>query len=162
MVNKPRGCRLDQIDVQDLLKVRAIAEHGSISRSAVAMSMSQPNLTRRIHKLEVALGHKILQRSLTGVSLSSFGQKIVEHTRTIEDALAAIVNIAKNAHSEQVRLGATHLPVALIVPQLMEACNETHSNIERVKQTSQIHGAVSANDPKRTWRVGAILRASCA
>ncbi|MYV47379.1 LysR family transcriptional regulator [Streptomyces sp. SID2888] len=59
-----------KLDVQDLHLLRAVARHGSINRAAAVLSISQSALTRRIHRLEKALGARLLLRSPRGTSLT--------------------------------------------------------------------------------------------
>lgn len=59
-----------KLDVEDLHLLRAVARHGSINRAAAALSISQSALTRRIHRLEQALGAHLLLRSPRGTSLT--------------------------------------------------------------------------------------------
>ena len=60
MSTKPRISELDRIDLGDLFRVVDVAERGSIRRSALAMNTTQPTLTRRIRRLEAALGQEVL------------------------------------------------------------------------------------------------------
>ncbi|MFJ5829673.1 LysR family transcriptional regulator [Streptomyces sp. NPDC093089] len=59
-----------KLDVEDLHLLRAVARHGSINRAAAVLSISQSALTRRIHRLEHALGARLLLRSPRGTSLT--------------------------------------------------------------------------------------------
>ncbi|MFG2114921.1 LysR family transcriptional regulator [Streptomyces sp. NPDC048718] len=59
-----------QLDIEDLHLLRAVARHGSINRAAAVLSISQSALTRRIHRLEQALGARLLLRSPRGTSLT--------------------------------------------------------------------------------------------
>jgi DNA-binding transcriptional LysR family regulator len=132
MVDRPRNPKIERIDVHDLFTAMTIAENGSISRSAISLNTSQPTLTRRIRKLEVALGQDLLRRTLTGVSLTDFGRKIREHALTIETALSSIINVAENSRTQQIRLGASLTPATLLVPHLIEATCSTHLDIRIV------------------------------
>lgn len=59
-----------EVDVEDLHLLRAVAEHGSINRAAAVLSISQSALTRRIHRLELRLGARLLLRSSRGTDLT--------------------------------------------------------------------------------------------
>lgn len=60
-----------QIDVEDLHLLHAVADHGSINRAAAVLSISQSALTRRIHRLELRLGARLLLRSSRGTDLTA-------------------------------------------------------------------------------------------
>jgi DNA-binding transcriptional LysR family regulator len=116
---KPSISEFDRIDLGDLVRVLAVAEQGSIRRSALAMNTTQPTLTRRIRRLEAALGQEVLQRSVTGVSLTPFGRELVVQAKSIECALGRILRMAESGtHVEsKVRVGAAPLPALLILPE---------------------------------------------
>jgi DNA-binding transcriptional LysR family regulator len=113
MSTKPRIAELDRIDLGDLFRVVDVAERGSIRRSALAMNTTQPTLTRRIRRLEAALGQEVLRCSVTGVSLTPFGRKLVVQAKNIECVLGRIIRMAESgAHVEsKIRVGAAPLPV---------------------------------------------------
>ncbi|MER6997670.1 LysR family transcriptional regulator [Streptomyces sp. NPDC000410] len=60
-----------KFDIEDLDVLRAVAKHGSINRAATVLSISQSALTRRIHRLELGLGARLLLRSARGTDLTS-------------------------------------------------------------------------------------------
>src|SRR5262249_30736926 len=121
MADGPHKSKIERIDVRDLIKAMDIAANGSISRSAVNLNTTHPALTRRIRKLELALGQDVLQRSLTGVCLTDFGLKIRQHAQAIENAVSSIISLAENSRTQQIRIGATLTPATLLVPHLIEA-----------------------------------------
>jgi DNA-binding transcriptional LysR family regulator len=123
---KPRISELDRIDLGDLFRVVDVAERGSIRRSALAMNTTQPTLTRRIRRLEAALGQEVLRRSVTGVSLTPFGRKLVVQAKNIECVLGRIIRMAESGTpvESKIRVGATPLPALLILPEAVrEAAN---------------------------------------
>src|SRR5690348_14392400 len=71
-----RGGRLVGInfDLNDLQAFRAVAELGSFRKAAEAVSISQPALSRRIDKLEEALGVRLFERTTRSVALTTIGR----------------------------------------------------------------------------------------
>ena len=111
-----------------------VAKHGSINRSALALNTSQPTLTRRLRRLELALGRHVLERSGTGVCLTAFGRDIAEHGRVIERALAAIAQLADLSHVQDIYLGATQLAAELILPRAIHSISAAPSQMRVVAQ----------------------------
>ncbi len=75
------------IDLNDLLAFRALAELGSFRKAAEAVHISQPAFSRRIDKLEQALGARLLERTTRRVNLTNIGRDFDRQLRQILDAL---------------------------------------------------------------------------
>ncbi|HZD70922.1 MAG TPA: LysR substrate-binding domain-containing protein [Actinomycetes bacterium] len=56
---------------------------GSISRAATALGHSQPALSQQLRKLERAVGHPLLHRAATGVSLTKAGETLLPYAERI-------------------------------------------------------------------------------
>lgn len=74
-------------DLNDLMAFRAVAELGSFRKAAESVHISQPAFSRRIDKLEQALGVRLLERSTRRVSLTAVGRDFDRQLRQILDAL---------------------------------------------------------------------------
>ncbi|MEU0133145.1 LysR family transcriptional regulator, partial [Streptomyces sp. NPDC006296] len=79
-----------QIDVEDLRLLRAVADHGSINRAAAVLSISQSALTRRIHRLELRLGARLLLRSSRGTDLTAPTRQFLGRLAAFEAELSAV------------------------------------------------------------------------
>jgi LysR family transcriptional regulator, nitrogen assimilation regulatory protein len=65
----------------------AVAEAGSFSKAAVALSVAQPILSRQIKLLETELGVELLYRNGRGIVLSEAGKILDAHARTTLDTI---------------------------------------------------------------------------
>jgi DNA-binding transcriptional LysR family regulator len=74
-------------DLNDLLAFRALAEIGSFRKAAESVHISQPAFSRRIDKLEQALGARLLERTTRRVNLTAVGRDFDRQLRQILDAL---------------------------------------------------------------------------
>jgi DNA-binding transcriptional LysR family regulator len=74
-------------DLNDLLAFRAVAELGNFRRAAEAVHISQPAFSRRIDKLEQALGVRLLNRTTRRVDLTAVGRDFERRLRLILDEL---------------------------------------------------------------------------
>ena len=74
-------------DLNDLLAFRAVAELGNFRRAAEAVHISQPAFSRRIAKLEEALGVQLLERSTRRVSLTAVGRDFARKVQALMDDL---------------------------------------------------------------------------
>ncbi len=74
-------------DFNDLLAFRAVAELGNFGRAAESVHISQPAFSRRIDKLEQALGVRLLDRSTRRVSLTAVGRDFLRKVQQLLDEL---------------------------------------------------------------------------
>jgi DNA-binding transcriptional LysR family regulator len=74
-------------DLHDLQAFRAVAELGSFRKAAEAVHISQPAFSRRIDKLEEALGVRLLERTTRRVSLTTVGRDFARKVQVLLDDL---------------------------------------------------------------------------
>ena len=93
----------------DLLKTFvAIAESGSLSRTAEGWRVAQSTLTRQVQALEAEIGGRLLERSHRGVALTAAGQALLAGIRPLVGQLDAAVAEARKlarGQSGSVRIG---------------------------------------------------------
>lgn len=71
------------LDADDLLLFARVVESGSFSRAAQRVQLPKSTLSRRLAALETRLGEKLLQRSTRRLTLTEFGQGVLEHARAV-------------------------------------------------------------------------------
>lgn len=74
-------------DLNDLLAFRAVAELANFRRAAESVHLSQPAFSRRIDKLEQALGVRLLERTTRRVTLTAVGRDFERKVRDLLDDL---------------------------------------------------------------------------
>jgi DNA-binding transcriptional LysR family regulator len=74
-------------DLNDLLAFRAVAELTNFRRAAESVHLSQPAFSRRIDKLEQALGVRLLERTTRRVTLTAVGRDFERKVRELLDEL---------------------------------------------------------------------------
>jgi len=88
-------------DLLDLKAFVTVADLGSFVRTAKALNLSQPALSRRIHKLEESLGAPLLERSTRHVRLTMVGRDFLPKVRRliVEFETSVLAIRALGAHS---------------------------------------------------------------
>lgn len=76
-----------KFDLPDLQAFSSVANLGSFRAAALAIHLSQPALSRRIDKLEAALGVKLLDRSTRKVNLTTVGRSFARKVQHLLDEL---------------------------------------------------------------------------
>ena len=87
-------------DLNDLYAFRALVEYGNFRRAAESICLSQSALSRRIEKLESALGIKLFDRTTRRVTLTLYGQTFAERSdqllANVELVLADIDKVSQD------------------------------------------------------------------
>jgi len=97
-------------DLNDLQAFRAVVELGSFRKAADAVNISQPALSRRIDKLEAALGVRLFERTTRSVTLTTVGRVFAPSAEQLLDDLdVALLGIRDVSSS---RLG--HVTIACV------------------------------------------------
>ena len=76
-------------DLDDLLAFRAVAELQNFRKAAESINLSQPAFSRRIEKLEDALGVRLLDRTTRSVTLTAVGRDFARKVNDLLDDLDA-------------------------------------------------------------------------
>jgi DNA-binding transcriptional LysR family regulator len=83
-----QGCAVAiNFDLNDLLAFRAVAELANFRKAAESVHLSQPAFSRRIDKLEQALGVRLLERTTRRVELTTVGREFERKVRDLLDEL---------------------------------------------------------------------------
>lgn len=127
-----------------------VAKAGNISKAADTLYISQPAVSKSIHKLEQALNHALFIRSKKGVRLTEEGETLYQHLATafesIESAEKKLKRIGQLGMG-QLRIGvSTSLCKYILLPYLQDfiqenphvkvsiECNPTYETIQMLKQ----------------------------
>jgi DNA-binding transcriptional LysR family regulator len=122
-------------DLNDLLAFRAVAELSNFRRAAETVHISQPAFSRRIDKLEQALGVKLLDRTTRRVNLTAvgrdFARKVALWLDELDGTLLAVRGVAATRMGE-VTIACVPSTVYYHVSQVIRRYRETYPKI-RVK-----------------------------
>src|SRR4249920_1112353 len=122
-------------DLNDLLAFRAVAELSSFRKAAEVVHISQPAFSRRIDKLEQALGVRLLDRTTRRVSLTGvgrdFARKVEQLLDELDNTLLGIRGVAATRMGE-VTIACVPSTVYYFLPQVISRYHERYPKI-RVK-----------------------------
>ena len=109
------------MDTELLRLFLLVAEQGSLTKAAHAMSTVQPVVTRRLNLIEKEVGGRLFHRHGRGVELSPLGHELLPHAKTLVENADSFLAYAKSLNqvpSGLVRLGALDAFADALVPQL--------------------------------------------
>ncbi|HSI47194.1 MAG TPA: LysR family transcriptional regulator [Ideonella sp.] len=120
-------------DLSDLRAFLAVADFGSLRAASDNLHLSQSALSRRIDKLEAALGVKLFSRTTRKVELTMIGRTFVPKARSVmrelQDALVGIQDASERI-SGQVALACVPSAVGYFLPT---AIRQFHAQYPRVR-----------------------------
>jgi LysR family cyn operon transcriptional activator len=90
--------------------LKAVADHGSFTRAAAALHVSQPALSKQIRELEGRMGAQLLDRSGRTVRPTDVGEAYLRHVRRALDELEVggrAIRDVQDLSSGALRLGFT-------------------------------------------------------
>jgi LysR family transcriptional regulator, cyn operon transcriptional activator len=96
--------------VRPLRYLKAVADHGSFTRAAAALHVSQPALSQQIRELEERMGLQLLDRSGRTVRPTDAGEAYLRHVRRALDELEVggrAIRDVQDLSSGTLRLGFT-------------------------------------------------------
>ena len=98
--------------VRPLRYLKAVADHGSFTRAAAALHVSQPALSQQIRELEERMGVQLLDRSGRTVRPTDVGEAYLRHVQRALDELEVggrAIRDVQDLSSGALRLGFTPL-----------------------------------------------------
>ena len=120
------------MNFRDLRYFQAVAEQGSYSRAAELLRISQPALSRAVHRLELDLDVALFERHGHGARLTESGCALVERAngllRQLEQARAEVrggIEIPSGVLDFAVPPGAA----TFLVPPIITALKDTYPNV---------------------------------
>jgi DNA-binding transcriptional LysR family regulator len=140
------SARLD-LDSHALRIVRAVADHGSITRAAQVLGYSQPAISQHLKRLGARLGMPVVTRAGRGVRLTEAGRVLARHAATVTTALdAAAGELAdlQGLRSGRVRLAAFPSASSTLVPRLLGRMGTAHPGVHVTYTEAEPPEAVAA------------------
>lgn len=116
----------------DLRVFLAVARAGSLTAAAPSLRLDPATLSRRITRLEDALGVALFVKSAQGYALTGRGHHLMDHVAEAEALLArgAESGQGEEVLSGQIRIGAPDGCATFVLPQVCAAIQAGHPGLE--------------------------------
>jgi len=132
------------ISFAELIAFAAVVDHGSFSRAAEVLSISQPTVSLRLQNLEERLGLRLLDRR-NGILLTDPGRELYNRARQIlsnVDAFHATVGDLKALRKGRLRVGFSTPAFAMPALRSLRASNPDLILRLSVGNTTMLVGAI--------------------
>src|SRR5262245_11427383 len=98
------------MEVDDIRAFVAVADAGSVSAAARELFLTQPAVTRRLQRLEGAVGAPLLDRRRRPFALTPTGQAVIERCRSVLVSLKELRAVTDNGQQPggELRIGVAH------------------------------------------------------
>jgi DNA-binding transcriptional LysR family regulator len=123
------------MEIRQLRLFIAVAEELHFGRAADRLHMAQPPLSQQIRVLEKELGVALFKRTTRSVEITSAGEALLAHARTVLAAVREAEFAAKASGAGmygRVRIGFAGAATRHLLPQLAREVKARHPNIELV------------------------------
>ncbi|APW38768.1 LysR family transcriptional regulator [Rhodoferax koreense] len=111
-------------EIQHLKAFTTVVASGSLGRAALALNVTQPALSRTIHKLEEVAGAPLFERHSKGMQLTPIGQALLPHAQLLQreaelanEEIKAMLGLAKGT----IRVGSVGSIACSVLPQAIGA-----------------------------------------
>lgn len=107
------------MELRQLRYFLAVARYGSVTAAAEHLGRTQQAVSKGLQQFEDRLGVRLFDRANGPVRLTAFGELLLEHARTADDALRRFeteVQRTRHVQSEPLRLGVGPTGASQILP----------------------------------------------
>jgi DNA-binding transcriptional LysR family regulator len=110
------------MEIDDVRAFVAVAEAGSVSRAAGELNLSQPAVTRRLQRLEVALAASLLDRRKRPFEVTPAGRAALATCRRLLASVRELKAVAGdgNGAAAELRIGVAHALTELALSEPVE------------------------------------------
>ena len=123
---------MEQYEPNDLLIYARVAEAGSFSRAAEKLGLPKSTVSRRISLLEERLGERLMLRTTRRLTLTEFGELLLEHARQVAaevDAVKALSEYRQTRPSGRLRVSMPSDFANLLLTDMLAAFVALHPGV---------------------------------
>lgn len=114
------------MELKHLISYATVVRLGSFSRAAEELYIAQPTISLHIRQLEEELGTQLLVRTTKSIEMTEKGREVYECAVSILQLRDRIVEKCSGGERRIIRLGASTIPSAYILPEVLPAYVKIH------------------------------------
>ena len=114
------------MELKHLRSYATVVRLGSFSRAAEELYIAQPTISSHIRQLEEELQTKLLIRTTKSLEVTEKGQEVYEYAASILQLKDRIVERCADTARQIIRLGASTIPSAYILPEVLPGYVRQH------------------------------------
>lgn len=120
------------MELRQLRYLIAVVEHGSFSRAAEAVHLTQPALSRSIQALEAEVGAAVLERNRGAIEPTDVGRLLLTHARQLDSAtrdLERDIALTQGLELGELRIGVGPYGGSALVGPAIGQLNRAHPGL---------------------------------
>ena len=133
--------------LRQLQYLKLLAEHGSFSRAAEAVHVTQPTLSAGIQELEKTLGAPVVDRARSGVILTAIGEETLHRAADILARAEDLVQAARSAGQPltgRLRLGVIPTVAPFLLPRALPLLRERFPKLSLYLREDLTHRLITS------------------
>ncbi len=116
------------MDFKQLESYAAVVRLGSFTKAARQLYLSQPTVSTHVRALEEELGVPLLTRTTKTLEITPAGRRIYDHVQNLLELRDRMVRECSPDAKTILHLGASTVPSAYILPQVLPEFSTRHPN----------------------------------
>ena len=130
------------MDMKQLQSFTAVVRYRSFTKAAERLYLSQPTISTHIRNLEEELGTCLIVRTKRSVDVTPRGQELYECACNILSLRDNLIRRWSSNESRIIQLGASTIPSAYILPEILPAYGKAHPEAYFTIHQSDSRGVV--------------------
>lgn len=129
------------MELKQLQSFAAVVKHESFTRAAQALYLSQPTVSTHVRQLEAELGVTLVTRTTKAVDVTEKGRELYEYAEKILQLRNRMIDLCGETR-RILHLGASTIPAAYLLPELLPAFGALHPEVYFVLHQSDSRGVL--------------------
>lgn len=130
------------MELKQLQSFVAVVKYGSFTKAAEKLYVSQPTISAHISALEEELDKKLIVRTTKSIEITDKGREIYEYAVNILELKRRMVGSCKEDGRPIIYLGASTIPSAYILPEVLPEFNRLYPESYFVIHQSDSQGVI--------------------
>ena len=131
------------MDFKQLQSFVTIVQEESFTQAAGRLFVSQSTVSTHIHQLESELNTKLILRTTKSLQITPKGRELYEYALNILELKERMIQACSIESRRIIHLGASTIPSAYILPQLLADFGKLHQDIYFIIHQSDSQGIIN-------------------
>lgn len=130
------------MDFKQLQSFVTVVQQKSFTKAAEVLYLSQPTISTHIYQLEDELQTKLILRTTKSIEITVKGQELYDYALNILELKERMIQACSINSKKIIHLGASTIPSAYILPQILADFGKLHPDIYFVIHQNDSQGVI--------------------